>query len=135
MPNSKCQRAYDHSAANIGFFHHPEQKAPEDQFFNEADVQHRQNVKYDTADGIVDVKAVPQIHGYDGSQGKKIQIFLPIPHFFEAVIGGLFEKQHDPHQTHRQDRVHKEADAAGISKILDAHRIHQDIDRDQQHTK
>ena len=57
MPNSKGQRAYDHGAANIGFFHHPEQKAPEDQFFNEADVQHRQNVKYDTADGIVDVKA------------------------------------------------------------------------------
>ena len=72
MPNSKGQRAYDHGAAHIGFFHHPEQKAPEDQFFNEADVQHRQNVKYDTADGIVDVKAVPQIHGYDGSQGEEI---------------------------------------------------------------
>ena len=56
---SKGDRAYDYCTFNIGFFHHTEQEAAEDNLLDKADVKHGQNMKGYLACGVVDVKSVP----------------------------------------------------------------------------
>ena len=123
MTYSKGDGAYGNGTLNSVFLHHFKQKASEYHLFNKADIEHRENMKYNFTQRIVYIDTAPQIDRYNNKQRNKIKIFLWVFRLCQAVISSSFQHCRKEKQKERKYRVYNKTHGACITEILNALRI------------
>ena len=129
-PESKC--ADNNRAPQVGFGHHPEEEAPEDDLLDEADVEHGQDVEDGLGGGEVEVDAAPKVDRDDGEQREEISVFPGLGGVHQSVISAAPQCKDQSDQRGGEECIDDSAAVILGPEVLHTEGIEHNVQDDEQ---